>query len=109
MIREIYTNFKTQKAAKQALTLVKRKYRCALRGSVVAERGYPAKHWRVLADGLDVAGFSSAELAGALEQFNLHVVKDTLCPDCKWSTPCNCKATAPLGYISRESGSSLEK
>lgn len=74
MLTEIWVDFPTADTARTALTRMRRQYRVALRGSVAID-ARTMQDWRRvwrLHVALDGSGFSGAEFASAVRQFNLH-------------------------------------
>lgn len=75
MLTEIYHDFATESDARKALTIIRKKYRVALRGAVVIGKPFwdgenrivkgvaPYRIWAELGS----TGFSSAELASVLD------------------------------------------
>jgi hypothetical protein len=69
MLTEISTRFASEKAAKRALTNVRKRHRIALRGAVVIERRYVGEGAFYVHAPLGGTGFSAEELAAELHAY----------------------------------------
>lgn len=79
MLTEIHVDFTTRGLAAVAITKMRAKYRVALRGSCSTRETTPdgRRSTYRLHVALSGSGFSSAEFASAVRQFNLHNVEVT--------------------------------